>query len=473
VIIEQSASVLGISFDGLAISGVVNEFLNVASVFRDDGYRILFDLGGDIVDRDERLRDPSFIPSWVKCISAVGGTLPAAYGPTLVDEATRSVVGGVPIASVPQYMDVCRSLANSLVATLDGHNVRILIVENGTLPDNPIFTEAIYLAIEQYGARHRMGRFVLWRDHDLMWSTEPHLYGDYPYDGVRRPKPNRYIQYCVATEWMRRRLEAWARDVSCEVVSNRFDVTGLANGTPAPSLRETYGIPTDAYLIARCTRVVPPKTIERDLRLMPVLRRRLEQSNDPRPVYLFVTGPTNEEPDEYRRLRHIAESLDIERHVVWGDGLRPFQYTLGAADRSSRFSVRDLLAEADLSSFLTSYDYEGFGNPPGEAMAMGVPFIATSYELYDEVYGRRGAIAPLLPIRRDTPADERPPDDFVESVARILSDRDHREQVIARNTAVCRRFFSLAALREQVHEIFGPSSLPPASTTASRSRPAP
>jgi hypothetical protein len=45
---DTSPSILGISFDGLAISGIVNEFLNVAAVLRGDRFRVLFDLGYDI-----------------------------------------------------------------------------------------------------------------------------------------------------------------------------------------------------------------------------------------------------------------------------------------------------------------------------------------------------------------------------------------------------------------------------------------
>ena len=124
------------------------------------------------------------------------------------------------------------------------------------------------------------------------------------------------------------------------------------------------------------------------------------------------------------------------------------------AAQAERFSIRDLLAESDLSSFLTSYDYEGFGNPPGEAMAMGVPYISTTYELYQEVYGSRGAVAPLLPIdRASSPADPIP-ESFVLWTLRALTDGEYGAEVVRRNLEVCRRFFSMDALERQLREIF-------------------
>jgi glycosyltransferase involved in cell wall biosynthesis len=120
----------------------------------------------------------------------------------------------------------------------------------------------------------------------------------------------------------------------------------------------------------------------------------------------------------------------------------------------NRFSIRDLLAEADLNSFLTTYDYEGFGNPPGEAMAMGVPFMSTTYELYQEVYGSKGAIAPLLPIDRATAPDAPIPESFINWTLRTLTNNDYREQVTKRNREICQRFFSLETLERQLRELF-------------------
>lgn len=450
----RQPSILGISFDGLGISGIVNEFLHVANVLRFDKFRVLFDLGYDItIDRTRDL-DDAFLPPWVEAVRCIGNTHPHGYNSQVIQEACATVLSGVPISSTNVYEEVLQQLTVLIVTTFERQNIRFLVIENGTLPDNPLFTEAVFRAIVEYGAQHRLRKYVMWRDHDLMWSAEPHLYGSYPYPGVRKPSANDYIEYFVSTEWMRTRMRAWAPDTTFHVLPNRFLLE--VQSTPKRSLREAYDIPKDAYLIARCTRVVPQKTIERDLRLVSELQSRLRAAGSSREVFLLVSGPTREDPNEYGRLRTLESELSVAKQVIWADGLLSFNpFMVDPINSKDRFSIRDLLYESDLSSFLTSYDYEGFGNPPGEAMAVRVPFISTTYELYHEVYGRKGAVAPLLAIDRNSVPSDRLPDDFVTWVLRLLSDTAYREQVVNRNLEVCQRFFSLDALQRQVHEVFG------------------
>lgn len=450
----HSGSVAGVSFDGLAVSGVVNELLNVMTVFQDANLRILVDLGGDVTHRAEMPLDTDVLPAWVTPLR-LAVPIPAGYDAALVEEATASVLRGTPVAAVPAFQKVCRELSSAMVAAMEREAVQVLIVENGTLPDNPLYTEALYLAIEDYGARHGLGKYVMWRDHDLMWSTEPHYYGSFPYEGVRRPVDNRHIHYCVATDWMARRFQSWAK-IQPHVISNRFRLPPepADRSAAAATFRKAYAIPSDAILIARCTRVIREKSIARDLRLIQSLQRRLADAGDPRRIHLFVTGPTNEDPPEYSRLVDLARTIGIEQQITWANALSPFNSAF-APKSDGTFSVADLLMAADLSSFLTTYDYEGFGNPPGEAMACGVPYIVTSYELYHDVYGKKGALAPVLPIGRDTPADDPMPEDFVDGVLRLLRNREYRDQVVAKNRDVCRRFFSLDALAEQMQDLFG------------------
>jgi glycosyltransferase involved in cell wall biosynthesis len=445
-------SVLGISFDGLAISGIVNEFLNVADVLRHHHLRVLFDVGYDITMGRTKDFGPAYFPPWVKLLRSIGDLRPQGYFPELIRDVVARVNRGTPVAAAEEYAGVCSQLVSALVATFERENVRLIVVENGTLPDNPLFTEAVYLAIGEYGARRGFEKYVLWRDHDLMWSAEPHLYGSYPYPGVRKPGAGPYIHYAVATEWMRLRMRAWAPSAEYHVVPNRF-FRPSPRKTPG-RLRSAYGIPEDAYLIARCTRVVPQKCIERDLRLLDELQRRLAASGDRRKVFLLVTGPTKEDLQEFERLAAIESRLSVAGQVVWGDGLLPFNPALIGESNRDRFSVHDLLSEADLSSFLTCYDYEGFGNPPGESMAMGVPFIATTYELYHEVYGSKGAIAPLLSIDRSSTAGDPIPEFFVEWTLRALTDPEYRAQISRRNLEICERFYSLSALERQTAGLF-------------------
>lgn len=449
-----SPSILGISFDGLAISGIVNEFLSVAQVVRDHGFRVLLDLGYDITfDRTKDLGS-GYLPSWVQPVRCIGREHPISYTPQLIRQARNRVITGTSIAEARIYDDLVRELTSSLVEVFIHENVRLLIVENGTLPDNPLFTEATFLAIAEYGKSRRLGKYVLWRDHDLMWSTEPHLYGGFPYPGVRRPEPSEHIHYVVTTDWMRKRMLAWAPSIACKVMPCRFVSPGQSESVRQP-LRSHYGIPKDAYLIARCTRVIPQKSIERDLRLLREIQLHLVASGSLRKVFLLISGLTQEDSEESERLRSLEQSLSISGQVIWADGLLPFHASIIPPEtQTNRFSIRDLLAEANLSSFLTTYDYEGFGMPPGEAMAMGVPFISTTYELYHEVYGSKGTVAPLLSIDRASSANDPIPEAFIAWTIRALMEDDYREEIKKRNLEVVRRFFSLDVLEKELCELF-------------------
>jgi hypothetical protein len=96
--------------------------------------------------------------------------------------------------------------------------------------------------------------------------------------------------------------------------------------------------------------------------------------------------------------------------------------------------------------------------PPGEAMTMGVPFIATSYELYHDIYGSKGAIAPLLPIDQTSSPEDPIPEAFVNWTMRMLTDGEYRTLVVTRNLDVVRRYFSMESLGLQLGELFGAES---------------
>ena len=453
--------ILGISFDGVSISGVVNELATLTRLFNQRGFRVLVDLGFDITMANVRDIAVGCLPPWAETLSCIAGELPTSYSKITIEEAAALVRSGTPVTKVPKLERLSADLAECLLDTFHREDVRFLAVENGTLPDNPIFTEALYLAINQYGSERDLGKFVLWRDHDLMWSTEPHRYGSYPYSGVRKPTNNPYIRYAVLTEWMRLRMRAWAPDCDYSVFPNRFEILPQDKDIHR-SFRSRYSIPSDALLIARCSRIIPPKCIERDLRLLRSIQDQLEALGDARKIYLFVTGPISEDPLEFQRLRAIEGALALDGQVIWGNGLYPFNSSLAAGQNSEgKPSIRDLLEESDLCSFLTSYDYEGFGNPPGEAMASGVPFIATTYQLYEEVYGGKGAVAPLLPIDRSSLPTDPLPQPFLSWTLRALIDQEYRRQIRDRNREVCQRFYSLSSLKQQVEELFAPEVLNP------------
>jgi hypothetical protein len=167
----------GISFDATPISGLVVEFVKTASVFRDRGHRVHLDLGYDIkADKNAFFRpyrqESSALPDWVRLDRPDLTGIPG-YDGEFVAEVLREVVGAGRPSLLPQVEALAVRVADRIVAAWRRAGVTFVVVENGTLPENIIYTKALYRAIELYGREAGLGRFVLWRDHDLMWQSEP------------------------------------------------------------------------------------------------------------------------------------------------------------------------------------------------------------------------------------------------------------------------------------------------------------
>ena len=190
----------GVSFDATALSGVVVEFLKTARRFA--GHRVHLDLGYDIkADKGAFFRpyrdEAALLPEWVTLDRVEASTGSAATTANSSNACCSEVVQHGDETPRPEIDRIASELAEQIVATWERLGVTMVMVENGTLPENIAYTEALYRAIDRYGSRHRLGRFVFWRDHDLMWQSEPGIakYGRFPYPGVPAPRNSPHIHY--------------------------------------------------------------------------------------------------------------------------------------------------------------------------------------------------------------------------------------------------------------------------------------
>lgn len=456
----------GTSFDATPISGVVVEFVKLAHVFQRRGYRVHLDVGYDIKEDKNSFFKPyrdesAHLPPWVTLDRVHGLADVAGYDAAFVRRTLAAVRDGGDLP--PGTDEISRALRDRILATWRRLGVSVVIVENGTLPENVAYTRALYAAIAEYGYANRLGRFVLWRDHDMMWSSEPGSgkYGAFPYPGTVRPVNSPYIQYLTLHDEARRRTLEWMPGLRhLEVLPNTFRYDEPAALRRGADFRRHFDIPAHATLVARYTRIIPQKRIDRDIELTARLRALLAERGVDRPVYLFVAGDPAECPAESRALRALAHAAGIADHVIFGGRLAPH----GAEpDPTAGFSVGDLLTAADVASFLTAYDYESYGNPIGEAIASGVPYLSTRYQLYDTVYGDKGFHAPLLEI---TAADDEPVSpEFVAEVAELVTNPTLRRRVAAFNHARGRRYFAANRAELLVDGLLDPVTNRPAAPT--------
>jgi GT2 family glycosyltransferase len=450
----------GTSFDATAVSGVVSEFIKLARVFWDWGYRVHLDLGYDIkADKGHLFQsykhEADLLPSWI-CLDRIDSLESLeGYDEEFVRQVLHDVVQEhAPQRSLPRVRAISAALAEQITRKWQSLNVSLVIVENGTLPENIVYTRALYAAIEEYGRANTLGTYVLWRDHDLMWSSEPGTgkYGGPPYRGTVKPVDSPFIRYVTLHRDARRKLLDWAPGLSAvTVLPNTFTPVQDIASQRNPRFRSHFGIPAEAFLISRYTRVIRQKRIDRDIRLLAAVSTEFAARGIGAPVFLFIAGDTAESPTEFCSLARLAESLSVRRRVIFGGPLAPLEAP-GCAGRV--FSVKDLLADTDLACFLTSYDYESYGNPIGEAIASGVPYISTRYQAYDTVYGRKGFRGPVMEI---TSADDEQPDQaLISEVTDLLTDDRRRREIARFNQDLGRSCFAPTQVARLAREFIHP-----------------
>jgi len=460
--LSSSSKVLwGTSFDGTAVSGVVVEFIKLARIFRECGYRIHLDLGYDIKEDKGNFFRPyedetAFLPAWIRLDRIDGLDRLDGYDRGFVRQVLRDAVQEhAPGQLLPRVDAASAALARCIIRKWEALSVSFVVVENGTLPENIAYTKALYAAIDEYGKARDLGRYVLWRDHDLMWSSEPgsRKYGEFPFRGTVQPVNSPFIRYVALHDEARQKFLEWAPGLQDIVVlPNTFTPTPATVDAHNADFRSRFGIPEHAFLIGRYTRVIPQKRIDRDIHLLAAVNAELTARGIGRPAYLFIAGDVRESPAEHASLARLAESLGESHHVVFGGLLAPLDVP-GNGIRA--FSVRDLLAHADVASFLTSYDYESYGNPIGEAIASSVPYITTRYQAYDSVYGDKGFRALVLEISATD--DGLPTSEFISQVTDLLVDRQQRREVARFNHELGRSCFLPGQAEMLIRELCRPS----------------
>jgi glycosyltransferase involved in cell wall biosynthesis len=207
-----------------------------------------------------------------------------------------------------------------------------------------------------------------------------------------------------------------------EVVYNALDERLAAPPTDVDlqRVRERYLLTSPFILYTG--NVKPHKNIDRLIEAYSILRRRGVED-----VKLVIIG---EEISKYANLRRLVHRFQLHQHVRFFGFVN--DHTLAAMYRLA-------------SMFVFPSLYEGFGLPPLEAMAAGVPVITSNTSSLPEVVGD----AALLIDPMDAGA-------IADAMARLLGDRSLRDDLIARGHARVHAFSwdrSVARVRQIYAEI--------------------
>jgi glycosyltransferase involved in cell wall biosynthesis len=437
-----------ISFDAVAISGITIEALKIAKSLAKNGIKSYLDLGYDIkidkgkfnklYDHEKDIYKGIFTLVRVDDINSV-----PHYNVNFIQHSHNVLIGQkISVSSKEQeeivfaISESSRQLAHRIVQLWENLNISYVIVENGTLPENIIYTKSLYLAIEAYGKRHGLDNFVIWRDHDLMWNSEKTVmkYGPAPYPYAIKPVKSSHITYVTLNNHLKNKLEEWCHhEVEIMVKKNTYDFTGQGNDT---SIRENLSIRDNDILIARTTRIIPQKRLDRDIYLIHQLNQRFLQNNIDRKVFLVVAGDPHENPPCYQELNALAQKLNVVSFVKFMGSLQHEYMPL----QEESITIEDLYFSCDLVSFLTSWDYDSYGNPVGEAISCRRCYITTSYEYYWEVYGQYGFEAPVMAISEGK--DGLPEEAFISDLYQFLNNAQLMNDVAQKNFSIGQQVLS-------------------------------
>ncbi|MGF6439876.1 hypothetical protein [Paraburkholderia youngii] len=202
------------------------------------------------------------------------------------------------------------------------------------------------------------------------------------------------------------------------------------------SIRPKFFIRDSDIVIARTTRIIPQKRLDRDIYLLNRLNQLFSQNDIDRKVFLFVAGDPDENHLYSQELNTLAKKLNVESFIKFVGPLS-HKTILSVGDSTT---IEDLYYSCDLVSFLTSWDYDSYGNPVGEAISNKRCYITTSYEYYWEVYGQYGFEAPVLKISEEN--DCLPDEAFIKDLYLLINNRQLMNDIARRNFLIGRRLLS-------------------------------
>jgi len=157
--------------------------------------------------------------------------------------------------------------------------------------------------------------------------------------------------------------------------------------------------------------------------------------------YVIAIGtiePRKNLPGLVRAFDQIATHDDVRLVIVGGDGwgTAPFDAALAASPFAARVRRLGYVSERDRLDLLAGATvlaypslYEGFGHPPFEAMAAGVPVVTTTAGSLPEVVGEAALFVP--------PGDD---DALATALERVLRDDALRADLVARGRIRARAF---------------------------------
>lgn len=309
-------------------------------------------------------------------------------------------------------------------------DIHMLIIENAlAIPINI----PLGLAITEFVAE--TGIPAVGHHHDFYWERKRFMVNSVN-DFINMafpPSLNSMTHAVINTE--ARKMLSYRRGLSSVVIPNVFNYDSEAPGIDDynKDVRKDLGLTEDDILFLQPTRVVKRKGIEHAIELV-------HRLNNPR-IKLVITHSAKDEGETYyERVMEYADILNVSVIV------RPELFCIERClteDGKKRYSLWDVYPHADLVTYPSTY--EGFGNAFLEAIFFKKPILVNRYSIYQQ---------DIEPIGFDVAAmNDFITDDILREIETILTDPIRKNQMVAKNYKLARKYFSYNILQQELHEI--------------------
>jgi phosphatidylinositol alpha-1,6-mannosyltransferase len=222
------------------------------------------------------------------------------------------------------------------------------------------------------------------------------------------------------------RYRVSAYELLVKVLPNWIDTDQFAPATEAAKreMRTRFGLPEDGLVVLWLSRLVPKKGAHAILESWPKIKREIPNA------YLWVVGGGDEKYEGY--LRQIVNNLGVEDSVRIHGGVPP-EETPGCYQAS------------DLYVFPTLFSGEGFGLSLLEAMACGLPCVASDHVILQELYPEN--VLSIVPDANIIGA-------FVDPIVGLLGDAGMRSQMGRAAREFVARNFNVDVAMQNVREFY-------------------
>ncbi len=322
--------------------------------------------------------------------------------------------------------EVAEHLKGTLYQFVDQYSIDVLVAENAlTIPMHLPLGVALTHFIAETGIP------TIAHHHDFYWERtrfSVSAVGDLLNMAFPPTLPS--IEHVTINSFAQHDL-SWRTGASSVLIPN---VLEFENPPPeevtGSNFRERVGLEPDEIVLLQPTRVVPRKGIEHSISLV-------SQLKNPK-CKLLVSHESGDEGLEYHQaLMELAEEAGVDLRFVptdLSDSVPP------SGNGASVASLAEVYAQADLITYPSLY--EGFGNALLEAFYYKKPVLVNRYSIFIADIEPKGFEVITMNgfLTRHV----------LEKVRRVITDEEHRKEMVERNYELGKKFFSYSVLRRKL-----------------------